>query len=233
MALGRHTHQCSHYTPSSYSLLSWESSIMRQESLFIRNDLGDFPQIAEQIGHLNVAWAHVEFRVFFLFWLLSGTTMPLARAIFYSQRTTRARLDMTLAVAPLVLRRKRGRGTTADFTRLRKLLGGIGTISGERNKYVHDPWCGQDGARTPFQVRLGGKEVHGEATAINRQEISRLTKKLRAKATTLRRFYLKLQPKMLALHEKLGKPQTLGLEPAKKRIPPKKKKAKPPAPPPS
>ncbi len=206
---------------------SRELLIMRDEPFLIRNDLRDLPKIAEEIGHLNVAWAHVELRVFFLFWLLTGAQMPVARAIFYSLRTTHARLEMVQAIAPLIFRRKRGRGTTAELRKLRKLLGSVAQISGERNKYVHDAWGSPKGKHRAVQARLTGKDVEGHFSSVTRQEIARLTNKLKRKAAVIARFYIALRPKIPALLERLGKPQSLALVRATKDIRPKRPKAKP------
>src|SRR5262249_36249292 len=150
---------------------------------------------------LNVAWSAVEFRMFMLFYLFSGASLPLARAMFYSQRTTRARIDIVLATAPLILRRPR-EGATVELRKLKKLLGGIDRIAGERNKYIHDPWGGySENDKRAFQFRLGGKEVQGRYALVNRREIERLTDKIETKSRSLLRLYLSLAPKMPALHE--------------------------------
>jgi hypothetical protein len=192
-----------------------------------RVGLADLPRHAEQLGHLSVAWASLEFRLFCLFWVLSGAPLPLAQAIFYSQRTTRARLDIILAVAPVVLRRKDGRGTTKDYARIKKLLGNIGTMAGERNKYIHDPWGGHSSPRhRAVQFRLSGKGVHGSAENVSRRQLLRLTDKIATKVWAARRLFIYLRPKMPALHDKLGAPQVLTLVRSKTSTPRKKTKAK-------
>src|SRR5271170_590692 len=146
-----------------------------ESTLRVRASLKNAPKIAEQVGQLSVAWAALEFRIFALFILFSGMSVPLARAIFYSQRTTRGRIEIVLAAAPIVLRRRRGKGTTADLKTLKKICGGINVLAGDRNKYIHDPWAGysETGRRT-FQFRLDGKEVHGEYVPVSTTEIARL-----------------------------------------------------------
>jgi hypothetical protein len=199
----------------------------QREHLGIRASLRDVPKVAEQIGQLSAAWSALEFRLFALFALFSGAPLPLARAMFYSQRTTRARLDILLAIAPLILRRRRGQGATPELKKLKKLLGGIGQIAGKRNAYVHDPWGGySETDKRAFQLRLGGKEVHGRYAPVNRREIARLTDKIETKRLSLLRLYRSLAVKMPALHERLGKPQSLTLVHAMKDIHPKKTKAK-------
>jgi hypothetical protein len=72
----------------------------------VRSGLADNPSLAAELGQLNVAWAALELRMFHLFEVLTGLSVPLARAIYYSQRTTRARSELIQAVAPMVLRRQ-------------------------------------------------------------------------------------------------------------------------------
>jgi hypothetical protein len=180
---------------------------MNDDILLLREGLRDAPKISEQIGHLSVAWAHLEFRVFCIFSLLSGMPTSLARAIFYSQRTTRARLDILLAIAPLILTPRRGTRETAD---LKKLLGNIGQLAGDRNKYVHDPWGGRrEKPKRAYQLRLTG--THARYARITRREIERLTDKIETKAAAMRRLYIFLQPKMPALHKKLAQQRSLSL----------------------
>jgi hypothetical protein len=189
------------------------------------------PKIAEAIGHLNVAWSAVELRLFTIFELLTGFRSPLGRAIFFSQRTTRARLDLVLAVAPIVLRKRRGDGTSRDLKRLRRVLGQIGNVAGIRNAYIHDPWAGYDRDKTAYQLRLSGQEVHGEYERIYRAKIARFTSTLQSKADQLWHLYLALEPKMPALLERLSQRRTPDLVPATIDIHQKKKKAKPRRPP--
>jgi hypothetical protein len=198
-----------------------------KNELTARANLKNAPKIAEQIGHLCVIWAAMEFRLFRIFCLLSDLPIPLARSMFYSQRTTRARIDAVLAIAPMILRKKRGNGTTADHKKLKKLLGDIGRLAGERNKYVHDTWGGlSETSPRAFQFRMSGDEVHGRYQAVNQQDIVRLIGQIETKRGALWRFSLRLAPKMKALHEKLGRPPVLLLEPATRGIRLKKTKAK-------
>jgi len=202
------------------------------DALTARANLKNAPKIAEQIGQLCVIWAAVEYRLFRIFCLLSDMPIPLARAIFYSQRTTRARIDAVLAIAPIILRKKRGTGTTADLKKLKALLGGIGQLAGERNKYVHDTWGGRsETSPRSFQFRMTGNELHGRYQRVNQGDIARLIDKIETRQDALWRFSLRLAPKMPTLHEKLGKPPVLVLELATRDIHPKKKKAKLPPPP--
>jgi hypothetical protein len=71
--------------------------------LRILRDLGHTPDLATELGHMCVAWAALEFRMFCLFNRLSDLPVALARASFYSHRSTRDRGDLILTTAKMVL----------------------------------------------------------------------------------------------------------------------------------
>jgi|HubBroStandDraft_1064217.scaffolds.fasta_scaffold446306_2 hypothetical protein len=197
------------------------------DNLQVRASLRNAPKIAEQIGHMNAAWAAVEFRIFALFCLLSDTPIPIARAAFYSQMSTGGRIAILKAVAEVVLRKRRGEGTNSDFKRLNRLLGAIGEISGERNKYVHDPWAGHaEASPRTFQLRLNKKGVHGQYQYVSQSAVARLTERIETKRGALYRLYHRLAPKIPALHEKLVELRSLSLAFASPDPRPKRKKAK-------
>jgi len=192
-----------------------------------RANLKNAPKIAEQLGHLCVVWAAVEYRLFRVFCLLSDLPIPMARVLFYAQRTTRARIDAVLAIAPIILRNKNGDENSAELKKLKKLLGDIGNLAGERNKYVHDTWGGySETSVRAVQFRMTGNELHGQYQHVNQHDVARLVERIETKRGALWRFSLQLAPKMPALHERLGKPPDLTLAHTKKDIRPKRKKAK-------
>lgn len=201
----------------------------------VRNDLGDNPALANELGHLNVAWAAMELRIFYLFEVLTGLPVPVARAIYYSLRTTRARIELVQAVAPIVLRRRRalpGRPPwelgqpLADLKKVSRLLGSIGRMSGERNRLVHDPWIGFETNTRAHQMRLSGKELMGRFEPVRAREIRALSLRIETKISALHRLYDALAPKVLPLLDKLQSHHEIFLESGKKGSPPKKKKAK-------
>ncbi len=192
-----------------------------------RASLKNAPKIAGQIGQLCVVWSAVEYRLFRIFCLLSDMPIPLARALFYSQRTTRARIDAVLAIAPIILRKHRGDGINADCRRLRTLLGNIGQLAGERNKYVHDTWGGfSETSPRAFQFRLTGNDLQGRYESVNQADIASLVARIETKRAALWKYSLQLAPKMPALLDKLGRPPALILEFATRDTRPKRKKAK-------
>jgi len=204
----------------------------------MRRGLADNPALADELGNLNVAWAALEFKIFRLFEVLTQLPIPLARAIYYSQRTTAARIELVQAVIPIVLRRrKRGRGIIKFYTELgdplvlqqkiSTLLGQIGNLAGDRNKFVHDPWAGHKGSSRAYQMRLKGKDLHGKYERARIGDIRRLVLKIETKADALYRLYDRLAPMMPPLLDILGLQHELTLVPAKKSTPPKSKKAKP------
>jgi hypothetical protein len=72
----------------------------------IRLDLENVPDIATELGHMCVAWAAVEYRVFAFYVVITGTPIALARASFYSHFNTRGRIELVLSVAEMVLQEK-------------------------------------------------------------------------------------------------------------------------------
>jgi hypothetical protein len=203
----------------------------------VRVGLSDYPDMAAEIGHLTVAWACVEFRIYHLFETLTGLPPPLARSIYYSQRTTRARLDLVLAVSAIVLRKRVKRNFFKNPTVLGKpltvskkvsrLLGDIGNLAGQRNKFVHDPWASYPSGKRCFQLRLGGKELHGDFDPVRIGDIERLTLKLETKVDSLVRLIRLLRPRMPPLLDTLELHHELTLVSATKSTPQKSKKAKP------
>ena len=203
----------------------------------VRVGLSDNPSVAAEIGHLTVAWACVEFRLYHLFQVLTGLPPPLARSIYYSQRTTRARLDLVLAVSAIVLRKRVKRNFFKNPTVLGKplavskkisnLLGAIGNLAGQRNKFVHDPWASYPRSTRCFQLRLSGKELHGDFEPVRIRDIEGLTLKLETKADALVRLIRLLEPRVLPLLNTLELHHELTLVLATKSTLPKKKKAKP------
>ncbi len=204
------------------------------KDLYIRVGLVDHPKLAAALGDLNVAWSALELRLYGIFELLGGTSVPIARGIFYSLRTTRAKIELLQAVAPIVLRRRRYRGKhkvgavgapLVVLKRLSKLLGEVGRLAGERNKFVHDAWGSYDSRRL-FQLRLNGKDIDGRYEAVTIREVTKLVAKIETKNESLRRLYLFLEPIVVPLHGILESQHELTLVYAKTAIRPKKKKAR-------
>src|SRR5215471_1654403 len=71
--------------------------------IIFRLDLGNAPDIAAELGHMCVAWAAMEFRIFVLFFLITKIPIALARATFYSHYNARNRISLLRAVAGMIL----------------------------------------------------------------------------------------------------------------------------------
>jgi hypothetical protein len=202
----------------------------------IRGGLSDNPKLAEELGQLNVAWAALELRIFNLFEVLTGLSVPVARAIYYSLNTTAARIVVVKAVAQVALRRRKRRhfGVVSKLgepiayqKRVTNILGDIGRMSGDRNKFVHDPWVGHETSSRAYQLRLRGKEIHGNYEPVRIRDIRSFVLKVETKSASLKKLYDFLAPKMLPLLDTLELQHALTLVPATKAPRPKKKKAKP------
>lgn len=165
-------------------------------------------EFAQQIGQLTVAWAALEFAVFRLFEVMTGLPVPMARSIYYSARTTAARLELVRSVAVIVLRKRQPKkmfrphmlgDALALQKRVLRHLGDIGRIAGDRNKFVHDPWVGEYPSRKLYQLRLGGKEIHGHYEPVRLRDVKKLTATIGTKAVALGKLHNVLAPKMLPL----------------------------------
>jgi hypothetical protein len=106
----------------------------KDEGVPIDDQLDAYPTFAEQLGHVCVAWARLENRLFILFQMLSGAPMSTARSAFYSAQSHRSKIEMLKAVAVTVLK------DTEILEELDCLLGRIHRTSTQRNQYVHDMW---------------------------------------------------------------------------------------------
>ncbi|MCP2207457.1 hypothetical protein [Bradyrhizobium diazoefficiens] len=189
-------------------------------------------EFAQQLGQLTVAWAALEFAVFRLFEVMTGLPVPMARSIYYSARTTAARLELVRSVAVIVLRKRQPKkmfrphmlgDALALQKRVLQHLGDIGRIAGDRNKFVHDPWAGQYPSRRLYQLRLGGKEIYGHYEPVRLRDVKRLTTFIEGKAVALGKLHNVLAPKMPPLHSILELQHELLLVP-KKAAPTQQKK---------
>lgn len=207
------------------------------KDFIVRAGLADNPALAAELGELSVAWSSIEFAVYKIFEILTDLPPPLARAIFYSQRTTAARLDLARAVAAIVLRKRGKRNRFGHVVQLGRplalqrtlttLLGEVGNLAGSRNKYIHDPWVGYETGPRAFQLRLTGKEIHSHFESIRVRDLDRLTRKLQKKADVLARLTEILPARVRPLLDILDLQHELTLVPATKSTLPKSRKATP------
>jgi hypothetical protein len=179
------------------------------DELLIR-DLGYTPEIATELGHLCVAWAALEFRMFCLFNRLSDLPVALARASFYSHRSTRDRGDLILTTAKMVLRGSQKR--EAAYTVLAKLLRSINRTAGKRNAYIHDPWAMEpDRPETVCQMRLSGSDLHGLGHLVSQKDLSQLTDQIVVWTNQLRSLDDRVAPLLRASLGKLDRTRFVAL----------------------
>jgi hypothetical protein len=154
----------------------------------ILRDLGFAPDIATELGHMCVAWAALEWRMFALYSLLSGAPHEIARATFYSHHNTSNRAVLVQRTAAMVLHGSSELDTVR--TELSRLMLSIKRATKKRNAYIHDPWAADvaDPTRTISQFRLSQTDVHGEGARVNRKDISQLTDQIVAWTESLRDF---------------------------------------------
>jgi hypothetical protein len=152
---------------------------------------------AEQLGHICVAWAQLEWGMYHLFELLSGSPPAIARATFYAIDSTRGRREILLALGSVLF------GTSSDQRGLDNILGRVARTSSQRNKYVHDTWgVAHTQKHEVFQMRMsttGDRQVMEEVTV---PDMKNVVTQIRALADELHSFLQMVAPRVPALLEK-------------------------------
>jgi hypothetical protein len=156
--------------------------------LRILRDLAFAPDIATELGHMCVAWAALEWRMFALYSLMSGVPNAIACATFYSHHNTSNRAVLVQRIAAMVLHGSSELDTVR--TELSRLMLSINRATIKRNAYIHDPWIADlaNPTRTISQFRLSEPNVHGEGVRVNGKDISQLTDQIVAWIESLRDF---------------------------------------------
>jgi hypothetical protein len=154
----------------------------------ILSDLDFAPDIATKLGHMCVAWAALEWRMFALYSLMSGAPNAIARAMFYSHHNTSNRAILVQHTATMVLHGSSELDTVR--TELSRLMLGINRATKKRNAYIRDPWVADptNPSQSISQFRLSETDTRGEAARVNRTEISQLTDQIVAWTDALRDF---------------------------------------------
>jgi hypothetical protein len=207
----------------------------KDSDLRILFDLGFTPEIAKELGHMCVAWASLEFRMFCLFNRLSDLPVALARASFYSHRSTRDRGELILTTAKMVLRDSQKR--QAAHAVLVKLIRSINRTASKRNAYIHDPWAMEpDKPETVCQMRLSGDDLHGKGQRVSQKDLSQLTDQIVVWTDQLRSLDDRIAPLLRASLGRLDRTRSLTLALAKadsRRSRPQAHPTAPPDPPPT
>jgi hypothetical protein len=130
-----------------------------------------------KIGEMCVAWAALEYVLFRLFYYMSGLPTPVARSIFYSQNTNRARINLLHATyTPLLTRSYK---PMAGVKKIKKYLDSLANLANKRNDYIHDPWAWQDSApKLAIQMGLKTKGSHGRLRVVRTKDVAALTKRI-------------------------------------------------------
>jgi hypothetical protein len=209
-------HRCNH--KSSFSTMSEPSPYDPETGLWVLRDLGFTPVIAEELGHMCVAWAVLEWRLFALFNRLSALPTALARASFYSHHSTRNRCALVLSTAAMVLRDSQKR--EAAYKALAKRLDRINRTAAKRNAYIHDPWAMVPSDLTSVcQMRLSGKNIHGEGERVRGRDLAQLSNQIIAHADAVHDLEDRIAPLLSASHEKLDRTRSVTLVFPKTRRP--------------
>lgn len=185
----------------------------------VRMDLENAPEIAAELGHMCVAWASVEWRVFAFYVAITGIPVALARATFYSHFNTRGRIELLKAVATIVLRRNDE--PIPEIAELEDLLKRLSKTADKRNKYIHNPWSAWDEMPSEvFQMDLGGRGIMGEGRSVKKQDLTQLIASIQDQNETLFTLYHRILPLLPTLQQKLDKQRNLPLVFARTHIPP-------------
>lgn len=188
------------------------------QNITITTNLDAEPLHAEQLGHICVRWANLEWQMYHLFQLISGSPPAVARAAFYSIESTRGRREMLLGIGSVLF------GKSNEQNKLEDILRRIGKTSSQRNKYIHDTWGVASTIKHEiFQMRLsssGDKHIMDEVTIPDMKntvaQISKLTEELNS-------FREMVSPKVPELLEKYRQLPGIGLRFSPKGHPPGRK----------
>jgi hypothetical protein len=187
-----------------------------ETGLWVLRDLASTPVIAEELGHMCVAWAALEWRLFCLFARLSDLPTALARASFYSHRSTRNRTDLILTTAAMVLRGSQKR--EAAHKALQARFKRINRTAAKRNAYIHDPWAMvPSDLESVCQMRLTGDDIHARGEPVRGRDIAALTDSIVVHTERLHDLENRIVPLLSASLGKLYRTRSITLAFAKTR----------------
>lgn len=188
---------------------------MADQPITVTTDLTQRPDYAEALGHVCAFWANLEWWMFHLFMTLSGAAPAIARSVFYSMESNRARRDLIKAVGQTVIEKK------PLFIELDDILGGIGRCARVRNKLVHDTWgvsATQKGE--VIQFRLGGADYMRHLEEVSIEDLRRCAEQIQKVRDSIERFVKTIEPMLPPWLDKLRAQPSLALGFAKKGHPP-------------
>jgi hypothetical protein len=185
------------------------------QPITVTTNLDTVPAYAEQLGHLCVAWANLEWNMFSIFEIVCGAPPSVARSIFYAIESNRGKRDILLATAIAVLK------SGTEFNVLDDIVRRIGKTAQQRNKYVHDTWCtAETQNREIFQLRLGNLEGDRDMEEVTLNDLKATSSHIKKLTGELDDYRKRVLPQLPALLEKLRQQPSSGLRFAKKGHPP-------------
>ncbi len=189
-----------------------------QQPITITTNLDKEPAYAEQLGHVCVSWANLEWHMYQLFQLMSGSPPAIARSIFYAIDSSRGRREILSGLGGTLLEKQ------SDKTILEDILRRIGRSSSQRNKYVHDTWgVSNTSDHEIFQLRMSAPGATGTMQEVTIPDMKDTTAHIKKLAGELSDFRKRIAPTVPPLLEKYHKLPGLGLEFAPKGHPPGRK----------
>jgi hypothetical protein len=187
------------------------------ETYTVTTNIDGEPKHAEQLGYLSATWAALEWTMYHLFELMSGSPPAVARSIWNAIESTRGRREMVSGIGAVLI------DNDSEKNILEDVLRRIGKTAGQRNKFVHDTWAVVDSQKHEIcQIRdqSDATQKMEEVTIPDMQNavahISKLNDELGA-------FRERIRPKVPAWLEKYRKLPGLGLVYAPKGHPPGRK----------
>lgn len=193
----------------------WTAGVPQGQEITITTNLDTEPTYAEHLGHICVAWANVEWHMYLLFELISGSPPAVARSTFYAIDSNRGRREILLGVARLLLDKQ------SDKSILEDILRRIGRTAGQRNKYVHDTWgVASTQKHEIFQMRMSAIGATGTMEQVTIPDMKNTIDHIKKLAEELHDFRNRISSNIPALLEKYRKLPGLGLQYAPKGHPP-------------
>ncbi|MCK1518070.1 hypothetical protein IVB22_37435 [Bradyrhizobium sp. 190] len=190
----------------------------QQQEITITPTLESEPRYAEQLGHISVEWANLEWHTYLTFELVSGSPPAVARSIFYAIDSTRGRREMVSGIGKALIDNDSEKNILDDILRR------IGKSSAQRNKYIHDTWgVATTQKHEVFQLRMNQNDSSQKMDAVTIPDMQTVAENIRKLTDELHNFRERIRPKVPAWLERYRKLPGLGLVYAPKGHPPGRK----------
>lgn len=190
------------------------SAVQPQQDITITTHLDNEPQHAEQLGHICVAWANLEWNLYVLFEHICGSPPAIARSVWNAIESTRGRREMISGIGKTLIDNESEKNILDDILRR------IGKTSGQRNKYIHDTWgVASTQKHEIFQLRDQSSDTK-KMEQVTIPDMKATTEHIRKLSDEVHQFRARIDPKVPAWLDRYRKLPGLGLVYAPKGHPP-------------